>query len=136
LKTLGTHCILELYGCPFELLNDHDHVINSICEASRHGLATLLKHVSHQFHPQGVTALCLLAESHLSIHTWPEDGYAALDIFTCGETAQPRVACDFMVEALQASRHSLRVIHRGMYAPGQTPPVESYETSELADVTV
>jgi len=136
LKTLGTHCILELYGCPFDMLNDHEHVINSLSKAARHGLATLLKHVSHQFHPQGVTALCLLAESHMSIHTWPEDGYAALDIFTCGETAQPRTACDYMVDAMQAQRFSLRVIHRGMYEAGQTPPVESFESGELSHVAV
>ncbi len=128
-ETCGTHCILEMYDCPGELLNDRDHVVKSICKASRHGLATLLKHVSYKFHPQGVTALCLLAESHISIHTWPEKGYAAVDIFTCGNTANPRLACDYMIDAFQSGRQNLRVIPRGMFAPGEQPGMEHVESA-------
>lgn len=76
-------------------------------------MATLLHEVSHSFHPQGVTALGLIAESHVAIHTWPEFGYAAVDVFTCGEKASAERACLFLVEALQAGRHSMVKLSRG-----------------------
>jgi S-adenosylmethionine decarboxylase len=83
-------------------------------EASRQGMATLLNLISHKFHPQGVTALALLAESHISIHTWPENGYAAVDVFTCGQ-GDPRRACEFLVKQFQAQNHSLRILPRGEF---------------------
>ncbi len=110
---VGTHCILELYDCPRAFLEDPEFVSCAISEASRQGLSTLLKQVSHRFHPHGVTALGLLAESHISIHTWPEHEYAAADVFTCGRTAQPQRACQFLVDKFCASRHRLVTIARG-----------------------
>ncbi|MBN2559942.1 MAG: adenosylmethionine decarboxylase [Phycisphaerae bacterium] len=112
----STHCILELYDCPSHLLDDKAFVTNALREAVEHGLATLLHEVSHHFHPQGVTALALISESHLSIHTWPEYGYAAADVFTCGETAQPEKACVHLVRVFQAGRHSLTKLTRGLEA--------------------
>jgi len=113
LANIGTHCIVELYGCPRELLNDEQFVKNAVREATSHGLATLMGEVSHRFQPQGVTALGLLAESHISIHTWPEHGYAAADVFTCGETANPQKACTYLINAFRADRHSLTKLVRG-----------------------
>lgn len=113
MANVGIHCILELYGCPSDLLNDERFIQQTVREASTHGLATLLEEVSHHFTPQGVTALGLLAESHISIHTWPEKGYAAADVFTCGDQANPQLACNFMRERLQAERHSLTMVVRG-----------------------
>ena len=110
---LGTHCILELYGCPFEILNDEQHVKNAIVEASQEAMSTLLNISTHSFDPHGVTALGLLAESHISVHTWPELGYAAVDIFTCGQTAKPRQACQMMGKRLGAESQYLRVLPRG-----------------------
>jgi len=81
--------------------------------ASNHGLATLMGEVSHHFQPQGVTALGLLAESHISIHTWPEHGYAAADIFTCGDRSNPQRAADFLIRRFRAVRHSLTKLVRG-----------------------
>jgi S-adenosylmethionine decarboxylase len=69
--------------------------------------------VTHQFEPHGVTALGLLAESHISIHTWPEYGYAACDVFTCGQTANPQQACQYLVCVFRAARHSLTKMVRG-----------------------
>jgi S-adenosylmethionine decarboxylase proenzyme len=86
----STHCILELNGCPSDLLNDHGFVCESVAQASKEGLSALLELSSHHFEPQGVTVVGLLAESHISIHTWPECGYAAADVFTCGDTADPQ----------------------------------------------
>ncbi len=127
MANIGTHCILEMYGCPAELLNDEQFVTQAIREATEYGLATLMGEVSHQFTPQGVTALGLLAESHISIHTWPEYGYAAADVFTCGNRANPQKACNFLLERFQASRHSLTKLVRGPEAccdPDDAPRLE------------
>lgn len=75
-------------------------------------MSTLLELSSYKFHPQGVTALGLLSESHISIHTWPENGYAAVDVFTCGD-AQPELSCRFLAEIFEAADYTLRVISRG-----------------------
>ena len=112
-SAIGRHCILELQGCPYDLLDNETLVRNAIVEASQKSLSTLLHLSSHRFEPQGVTAVGLLAESHISIHTWPELGYAACDIFTCGASARPTQACDFLATALCAARQSLQVLTRG-----------------------
>jgi S-adenosylmethionine decarboxylase len=78
--------------------------------------ATLLNLITHHFQPQGVTGLALLAESHLSIHTWPESGYAAVDVFTCGDHTMPERACEVLCRELEATGHTLRCFRR------QTPP--------------
>ncbi len=116
----GVHCILEVRGCPESVLDSEICVRETIAEASRRSMSTMLNLTSHKFEPVGVTAVALLAESHISIHTWPELGYAAVDIFTCGETARPREACEFIVEKLQAGDHSLMVLPRGCEATEQT----------------
>ena len=110
---VGSHFIVELYGCPERLIDDLDHVVRSVREAVVQSNSTLLQDVSHRFHPQGVTAIALLAESHISVHTWPEHGYVAADAFTCGDTASPEKACEYFVGAFQAERHLLRKIERG-----------------------
>ncbi len=109
----GIHCILEISGCPFDLLDNEIYVKDTIEHASQTSMSTLLSLTSHKFEPQGVTALGLLAESHISIHTWPEQGYAAVDIFTCGETANPEKACKYIVKSFQAKKHTLLVVPRG-----------------------
>lgn len=110
---VGTHCVLELLGCSPNLLNDESFIRDALSRASREGLSTLLNLTSHKFQPQGVTALALLAESHISIHTWPENGYAAVDVFTCGQTAQPLRACEYLVRTFLADDYTLRVLPRG-----------------------
>jgi S-adenosylmethionine decarboxylase len=113
-NALGKHCILELHDCPFALINDETFVRDQLEQAARKALSTLLSMGSHTFSPQGLTAFALLAESHISIHTWPELGYAAVDIFTCGDTAKPELACEFLAGKFRAGRHDLRVLTRGM----------------------
>lgn len=112
LAPVGIHCILELYECPAHLLDDEDLIRATLHEAAQQAQSTLLGEVTHRFHPQGVTALALLAESHISIHTWPELGYAAADVFTCGTHTTPVAACDHIVFALQSGRHVLSQIAR------------------------
>ena len=64
------------------------------------GKMTLLNLITHKFEPQGITAVALLSESHISIHTWPEDGSCAVDVYTCGSNARPRLACDYIIKEL------------------------------------
>jgi S-adenosylmethionine decarboxylase len=102
-----------LYDCPPDILDNKERINEALREAVEYARATLLKQVSNQFSPQGVTALGILAESHISIHTWPEHGYAAVDIFTCGNRAMPERACSYLVDALYAGNHTLQRIERG-----------------------
>ena len=117
LAALGTHSILELYGCPSELLNDEFQVRAFVREAALKAGCTILGEVSHTFEPQGVTAVVLLAESHISAHTWPEVGYVAVDVFTCGGKTMPEAACRYMTHMFEARSHTLRTILRGEKAP-------------------
>jgi S-adenosylmethionine decarboxylase len=109
---VGKHCILELYGCDFSKLDDEGFLRDTITAAAKRAGATLLNLITHRFEPQGVTGLALLAESHISIHTWPESGYAAVDVFTCGDHTMPERACMVLSEELCASRQSLRSFRR------------------------
>ena len=81
MSAIGTHLILEMYDCPAEVIDDLERVREAVREAARAARSTLLHEAAHSFQPQGVTALGLLAESHISVHTWPELGYAAADVF-------------------------------------------------------
>ena len=105
---VGKHCILELYECDPSRLDDEALLRTSITTAAKSAGATLLNLITHHFEPQGVTGLALLAESHISIHTWPESGYAAVDVFTCGDHTMPEQACAVLSEALQSKRQALR----------------------------
>ena len=106
------HLLLELYRCDYEKLNDESFLRCTINNAAKLANASVLNLISNKFEPQGVTAIALLAESHLSIHTWPESNYSAVDIFTCGENMKPNMACKYLIETLMAEEHLLRVINR------------------------
>jgi S-adenosylmethionine decarboxylase len=121
---VGTHCMLELYGCPVELLNNGEFIKQTLVDAAEIARSTLLERITHQFHPQGVTALALLAESHISIHTWPENGYIAADVFTCGEHTTPVEACEFIARAFKSSKHLLMKLPRGKFSPTVQPHIE------------
>tara|TARA_Y100000004_G_C8726079_1_gene332198 strand:- start:101 stop:436 length:336 start_codon:yes stop_codon:yes gene_type:complete len=97
------HVLFTLVGCPYGLLNDEAHVRNVLANAALFSGSTLLGIQSHKFEPQGVTAVALLAESHISIHTWPENGRAVCDVFTCGEHTNPVSGATYMYEAMGAS---------------------------------
>lgn len=109
----GITCLLELYDCSPHILDDQNLIESALRDAVEHANATLLQLVSRRFSPQGVTALGILAESHISIHTWPEHGYVAVDIFTCGPKAMPGRACSYLIEALSAGHHSIQRVERG-----------------------
>ena len=110
--TVGKHCILELYDCDPGRLDNQAFLRDTITAAARQAGATLLNLITHRFQPQGVTGLALLAESHISIHTWPESGYAAVDVFTCGDHTMPERACAVLAAELGAGRHRLTSFRR------------------------
>jgi S-adenosylmethionine decarboxylase len=108
---MGKHFILNLYECPFELLDDKEFIRMLLYRATKECKATLLNLAVHKFDPQGVTGIAMLAESHISIHTWPETGQAAVDIYTCGD-CDPQLGCDFIISELKSGRNTLQVIER------------------------
>jgi len=97
------HILFTLKGCPYGLLDDEAHILNVLANAAQLSESTLLNVSSHKFSPCGVTAIALLAESHISIHTWPENGLAVCDVFTCGEHTNPRSGATYMYEAMGAT---------------------------------
>jgi len=123
--TVGKHCILELYSCDCAKLDDEDFVRSALSNAALRAGATLLNLISHHFQPHGVTGLALLAESHISFHSWPESGYAAVDVFTCGDHTMPEAACRVLVEEFGSRHHKLRSFRRetpGMIAAQDRQP--------------
>ena len=106
------HCILELYSCDPAKLDDEAFLRTAITNAAKRAGATLLNLITPRFDPQGVTGLALLAESHISIHTWPESGYAAVDVFTCGDHTMPERACIVLSEELAAAHYKLKSFRR------------------------
>ena len=106
------HLLLELYRCDYEKLNDESFLRCTLNKASKLAKATVLNLISNKFEPQGVTAIALLAESHISIHTWPESHYSAIDIFTCGQNMLPELASQYLIEAFNAEEHFMRAIER------------------------
>ena len=108
----GKHLLLELYECNNQKLNDELFLRYLINNSAKLAKAKVLNLISNKFEPYGVTAIALLAESHLSIHTWPESNYAAVDIFTCGENMNPELASQYLIEHLEASKHLLKIINR------------------------
>ena len=113
------HLLLELYRCDCEKLNDESFLRCTLNRAAKLANATVLNLISNKFEPQGVTAIALLAESHISIHTWPESNYSAVDIFTCGQNMMPELASQYLIQSLSAEEHSLRIIERN-------PPAKAF----------
>ena len=113
MKALGKHLILEFYDCDCEILNQKEKVGNIIVESVHKSGATLLHPYFHQFSPQGVSGIAVIAESHFSIHTWPEYGYAAIDIFTCGDDIDSDMAVSYLKEKFKAKSIQVMELKRG-----------------------
>jgi S-adenosylmethionine decarboxylase len=114
LNALGRHLLVELNDCNTEVLNDLELLRYAMLTAAVESGAVVLGDSFHRFSPQGVSGVVVIAESHLSIHTWPEYGYAAVDVFTCGTTVNPQAAAEILIERLGSKNHSLREIQRGV----------------------
>ena len=121
---VGTHLIVDAWEAPADLLNDPDRIRAAIIDAIYAGEATLIDLCVHQFSPHGVTATATLAESHIAIHTWPEHGYFAADLFFCGQ-GKPDLAMKLLQTALQAKQIKITEVARGF------PPTDSATTRLL-----
>ncbi len=114
MNALGRHLLLELKDCHREVLNDLSFLKGLLLAAAGEAGATVLGESFHQFNPCGVSGVVIISESHLFIHTWPECGYAAVDIFTCGNSVQPGKAAQMLITKLGAKNHSILEIQRGI----------------------
>lgn len=126
MDALGKHLLLELKDCNREVLNDLTYLENVFVSAAQEAGATVLGKYFHQFAPQGVSGAVIIAESHLSLHTWPEHGYAAVDIFTCGDTVRTQRAADLLIEKLESKDPSIMEIKRGVLGTQPRQVAESY----------
>ena len=106
------HILFTLKGCNAEFLDDENFVRDVVYHASVKCQSTLLALNSHKFDPQGVTCVAMLAESHISIHTWPELGMAVCDVFTCGDHTTPQDGVEYMRKMLDASNMTSREFKR------------------------
>ena len=98
----GRHLILDLYGCDSGILDDYEELQRLLETSLVMANATILRIIGEKFKPQGVTLLALLAESHASVHTWPCEGYCAIDLYTCGDKTQTHRAAEFLKKKLKA----------------------------------
>ncbi|WP_160036338.1 adenosylmethionine decarboxylase [Paenibacillus sp. An7] len=113
-STFGRHVAVDTWGVDFDLLNNEDFLQAQLIDAAEACGATVLSVQSKQFRPQGATVLVLLSESHLSIHTYPERGFAAIDCYTCGETVDPQLAIDYLVSVLKPEKTYAKRLVRGL----------------------
>ena len=111
---LGIHLLAELYGCPKSRLSDPDWLDSKLVAAANEAGATVINSSFHQFSPQGVSGVVIIAESHITIHTWPEIGYAALDVFTCGRPELTNSITEQIVKQLEAESVKYNKVKRGI----------------------
>jgi len=115
MNALGRHVLAEVYGCNRSILNDVEKVQRIMVEAALKAGAEIREVAFHKFSPHGVSGVVVISESHLAVHTWPEYGYAAVDVFTCGERVDPWVAATAIVREFQASRYTATETMRGIF---------------------
>ena len=114
LNALGTHLLIELRECNPEILKSLKKVRNALVSAAKEARATIVDISFHEFNPFGISGVVVIAESHLTVHTWPEYGYAAVDIFTCGEVIKPEVAASFLIKQFECRNPSVVEMKRGI----------------------
>ena len=133
MRILGKHLIVELSDCDRTILDDVSAMEQHLNEAARKSGATIVQSVFHRYNPQGVSGVVVIAESHVSLHTWPEYGYAAVAFFTCGDRVDPYKALDYLKERLRARSSQIRELKRGIPSPtDETLDHKPQEASQAA----
>ena len=131
MQALGRQILVEFYDCDREVLNDAVAIRDAMMEGTRRSGATIVTDTFHAFSPHGVSGVVVIAESHVTIHTWPEYGYAAVDVFTCGETINPWVIQQHLEEQFSSKKVSATELKRGLFPgpvahkPSETEAVQS-----------
>jgi len=115
MEALGRQILVEFYDCDTDKINDVEFIESSFLNATRASGATIISHNFHKFSPHGVSGVVVIAESHVSIHSWPEYNYAAVDIFTCGETIDPWIIQEHLKESFNSKNTSSMEMKRGMF---------------------
>ncbi|WP_017415947.1 MULTISPECIES: adenosylmethionine decarboxylase [Clostridium] len=115
MNELGRHILAEIYGCDAEILNNKELIEKNMVESALKAGAEVREVAFHKFSPQGVSGVVIISESHLTIHTWPELGYAAVDVFTCGDRINPWDACNYLTELLNAKNMTATEVKRGIF---------------------
>lgn len=113
MKALGRHILAEFFECNHDIMKDTVRIEEEMKNAALACGATIVESVFHTFNPYGVSGAVVIAESHLTIHTWPEYNYAAVDVFTCGDTVDPWDACNYLKEAFSSSEVDVVELNRG-----------------------
>lgn len=113
METFGRHLLVEYRGCRPAALDDKEQLERLMRTAAEEAGATIIQAILHQFSPQGVSGVVVVEESHLSIHTWPERGYAAVDFYTCGDCV-PTKAHEVLIRGLEPKEYQVLTIHRGL----------------------
>jgi S-adenosylmethionine decarboxylase len=124
-NALGRHLLVELYDCDVAVIDNLDMVKRVVLEAARLARATVVDVVFHAFSPFGISGVVVIAESHLSVHTWPEYGYAAVDVFTCSDGLQVAEAIRYLIGRFAAQRTSIVEVQRGMFLGSGVPKVST-----------
>ena len=114
MNALGRHLLLDLKECNPELLDDIEYIRQAMIGAADEAGATIVGQNFYKFNPLGITGIVAIAESHLCIHTWPEHGYAAVDIFTCGSGFRPEKAADLIIQRLECMQPAITELRRGV----------------------
>lgn len=114
MNALGTHLLIELRECNPEILKSLEKVRNALVSAAKEAKATIIDISFHEFNPFGISGVVIIAESHLTIHTWPEYAYAAVDIFTCGDVIKPEVAALYLIKQFECKNPSIVEMKRGI----------------------
>ncbi len=118
MKTESEHWLLDMYEVDSKLCNDMEFCAEVVIEAIEKSKVKLLQLATHHFLPSGLTIVALLAESHISIHTYPEANYIAVDVFTCGENPKPKAGLDYFVDKFKPKAFQNRLISRGSFEKG------------------
>lgn len=132
MDTFGKHLLVEYHGCDTAVLNHVVRIENAMRAAADAAGATVVTSTFHRFSPQGVSGVVVVEESHLSIHTWPECGYAAVDFYTCGD-CEPVMAHEYLARALGAQRSEVITVRRGMYPSGPSMRVQEHYRERAPD---
>lgn len=111
---LGQHVLAEFFECDPNILNNLNLVEKLMVEAALECGATIVQKCFHMFNPYGVSGVVIIAESHLAIHTWPELGYAAVDLFTCGDKCDPKVSYEYLRKMFNSTNASYTELKRGI----------------------
>lgn len=125
MNTIGHHLLVEYHGCDNDILDDAERIERMMRNAAEAAQATVVTATFHRFAPQGVSGVVVIAESHLSIHTWPEYGYAAVDFYTCGD-CRPEHGHALIQKVLGAERAEVMTVRRGLDVPGPSMRVTQH----------